>query len=64
MHKITDDSTLRSLEAVLNPAPVLWCACHTSQLSTIGVVKWDRCWGLERPLWDIENDGLAGSPGQ
>lgn len=43
MHKITDDSTLRCLEAVSKPCTLLQCARHTSQLSTIRVVKWDRC---------------------
>lgn len=33
----------------LSPRTLLQCARHTSRPSTIGVVKWDRCWGLERP---------------
>lgn len=47
------------------PRPAQCCSVprYTSRLSTIRVVKWDRCWGLERPQWDIENDGLAGSCG-
>lgn len=38
-------------------------ARHTSRLSSMAVVKWDRCWGLEGPQWDIENDGLAAERG-
>lgn len=64
MHKITADSTLRCLEAVSKSCTVLQFARHTSRLSTIRVVKRDRCWGLGRLHWDIENDGLAGSTGQ
>ena len=62
MHKITDDSTFWDVwkQFLKTPAHCCSVARHTSRLR---VVKWDRCWGLERPQWDIENDGLAGVAG-
>lgn len=34
-------------------------ARHTGRLPAMGVVKWDRCWGLKRPQWESENDASA-----
>lgn len=52
----------RCLEVVFKPWEIeLQRAHHTPRLSSVRALKWDRCWGLERPQWDIENDGLARS---
>lgn len=58
MPRLTDDSTVRSLEALCE-AHRPPCARHTGRLSAMGVVKWDRCWGLKRPQWESENDASA-----
>lgn len=42
--------------AKLHPHPR---ARHTGRLSAMGVVKWDRCWGLKRPQWESETDASA-----
>lgn len=56
MRTITDDSTLRRLEAVCKPCTLLHCVRQSGKMGQMLRVR--------EALWDIENDGLAGSAGQ